>query len=84
MLHKDVRAAVKKRKFNIYPVQQVEDVMQLLSRLESGCPDASGSYPQKSFNYLVQQRIGKLQGLQKRYSRFGSDKDSAARSDAEK
>jgi len=84
MLHKDVRAAVKKRKFNIYPVQQVEDVMQLLSGMEPGRPDASGSYPQKSFNYLVQKRIGKLQGLQKRYSRFGSDKDSAARSDADK
>jgi len=81
MLHKDVRAAVKKRKFNIYPARQVEDVIQLLSDMEPGRPDASGSYPQSSFNYLVQKRIDKLQGLQKRYSRFGSDK---ARSDAQK
>ena len=84
MLHKDVRAAVKKRKFNIYPVQQVEDVIQLLSGMEPGRPNASGDYPKKSFNYLVQKRIEKLQGLQKRYSRSGSDKDSAAGSDAEK
>jgi lon-related putative ATP-dependent protease len=84
MLHKDVRAAVKKRRFNIYPVQRVEDVMQLLSGMDPGRPDASGSYPQKSFNYLVQKRIEKLQGLQKRYSRPGSDKDPTTRSDAEK
>ena len=84
MLHKDVRAAVRKRKFNIYPVQQVEDVMQLLSGMEPGRPDAKGGYPKKSFNYLVQKRIEKLQGLQKRYSRFGGDKESTARSDAEK
>ena len=84
MLHKDVRAAVKKGKFKVYPVRQVEDVMQLLSGMEPGRPNASGDYPKKSFNYLVQKRIEKLQGLQKQYSRSGSDKDSAAGSDAEK
>ncbi len=84
MLHKDVRAAVKNKKFNIYPVQQVEDVMQLLTGMEPGRPGGSGGYPQKSFNYLLQKRIEKLQGLQKRYSQSGSDKDSTAGSDAEK
>jgi predicted ATP-dependent protease len=84
MLHKDVRAAVKKGKFKVYPVRQVEDVMQLLSGMEPGRPNASGDYPKKSFNYLVQKRIEKLQGLQKQYSRSGSDKDSAAGSDTEK
>ena len=84
MLHKDVRAAVKKGKFKVYPVLQVEDVMRLLSGMEPGRPDASGDYPQKSFNYLVQKRIEKLQSLQKQYSRSRSDKDSTAGSDAEK
>jgi lon-related putative ATP-dependent protease len=84
MLHKDVRAAVKKGKFKVYPVRQVEDVMQLLSGMEPGRPDASGDYPQNSFNYLVQKRIEKLQGLQKKYSRSGGDKDSVAGSDAKK
>jgi predicted ATP-dependent protease len=69
MLHKDVREAVKKREFFIYPVEQVEDVMRLLSGLEPGQADLKGAYPRKSFNYRVQQRIEKLQKMQKQYTR---------------
>jgi predicted ATP-dependent protease len=69
MLHKDVREAVKKREFFIYPVEQVEDVMRLLSGLEPGQADVKGAYPRKSFNYRVQQRIEKLQKMQKQYTR---------------
>ena len=84
MLHKDVRAAVKKRKFSIYPALQVEDVMQLLSGMKPGRVDTRGSYPQHSFNYLVQKRIEKLQRLQKQYTRYGNDETPEARSKAEK
>jgi lon-related putative ATP-dependent protease len=84
MLHKDVRAAVKKRKFHIYPALQVEDVMQLLSGMEPGRADARGSYPQHSFNYRVQKRIEKLQKLQKQYTHHSSDEATAARNVAEK
>jgi lon-related putative ATP-dependent protease len=84
MLHKDVRSAVKKGKFSIYPVRQVDDVMQLLSGMEPGRADAGGSYPPKSFNYLLQERIEKLQGLQKQYSQSGTDRASDTRDEAEK
>jgi predicted ATP-dependent protease len=84
MLHKEVRAAVRKRKFSIYPALQVEDVMQLLSGMKPGSADARGCYPQQSFNYLVQKRIEKLQRLQKQYTRHGSGEVPEARSDTEK
>ena len=84
MLHNDVRAAVKKRKFSIYPALQVEDVMQLLSGMKPGRVGTRGSYPQHSFNYLVQKRIEKLQRLQKQYTRYGCDETPEARSKAEK
>lgn len=84
MLHKDVREAVKKRKFNIYPALQVEDVMQLLSGLKPGRGSPNGSYPPRSFNYLVQKRIEKLQSLQKQYTQYGGNAAAEARSDAEK
>ena len=81
MLHKDVREAVKKREFFIYPAEQVEDVMRLLSGLEPGQADVKGAYPRKSFNYRVQQRIEKLQKMQKKYTQPGGERESSTRSD---
>ena len=76
MLHKDVRDAVKKGKFKLFPARQVEDVMQLLSGLVPGRADARGNYPPRSFNYRVQQRIEKLQRLQLSYA--GRDGDNGS------
>ena len=76
MLHKDVRAAVKKGAFNIYPVERVEDVMQLLSGLQPGEANSRGNCPRKSFNYLIQQRIEKLQKLQRQFARPAGKKES--------
>ena len=37
--------------------------------LEAGEADADGNYPQQSFNYLIQQRIGKFQELRRQQAR---------------
>ena len=76
MLHEDVRVAVKKGVFNIYPVERVEGVMQLLSGLQPGEANSRGNYPRKSFNYLIQLRIEKLQKLQRQYAQPASDEES--------
>ena len=65
MLHKDVREAVGKGTFNVYPVERVEQVMSLLSGMPPGEMDEQGAYPAGSFNFRIQQRIEKLQKLQK-------------------
>jgi lon-related putative ATP-dependent protease len=76
MLHKAVRDAVEKGEFNIFPVQRVDEVMQLLSGMEPGELDDGGDYPPRSFNYLIQQRIEKLQKMQKQYNRERDDAKS--------
>jgi hypothetical protein len=42
--------------------------MQLLSGLQPGSPNDKGQFPKKSFNHLIQQRIEKLQNMQKSLS----------------
>ena len=79
MLHKDVRQAVKKGMFKIYVAEQAEDVMRLLTGLEPGKADARGNYPQKSFNYRVQQRIKQLQAMQKQFAHQTSNENSRSR-----
>ncbi|MDH3388932.1 MAG: AAA family ATPase [Gammaproteobacteria bacterium] len=77
MLHRDVRDAVEEGRFHIYPVARVEEVMQLLSGMEPGEPDADGKYPRQSYNFLILQRIENLQQLQKQFARRGGDDEAA-------
>ncbi len=81
MLRKDVREAVSDGKFSVYTADTVDDVMALLSGLGPGEPDAKGSYPKDSFNYRVQQRIEKLQKLQKNFAQRDNGNGSAAERD---
>ncbi|MDH3218171.1 MAG: AAA family ATPase [Gammaproteobacteria bacterium] len=77
MLHKDVRDAVEQELFHVYPVDRVAEVMQLLSGMQPGEADEQGSYPEQSYNYLIQQRIEKLQNLQKQFAHRGGDDEAA-------
>ena len=43
--------------------------MELLSGLPAGEADASGEYPESTFNYKIQQRIAQLQKQQKQFAR---------------
>lgn len=68
MLRQEVRSAVEKGDFQIFPVEHVEQMLQLLSGMEPGQPDDEGIYPPDSFNYRIQQRIEKLQNMQQRFA----------------
>jgi predicted ATP-dependent protease len=68
MLRQEVRSAVEKGAFQIFPVEHVEQMLQLLSGMEPGQLDDEGIYPSDSFNYRIQQRIEKLQNMQQRFA----------------
>jgi len=76
MLRAEVRSAVERGEFKIFPVERVEQVMQLLSGMEPGELDDKGNYPTDSFNYRIQRRIEKLQNMQKNFNRATDHEDS--------
>jgi predicted ATP-dependent protease len=76
MLHQDVRTAVRQGKFNIYPVRQVTEVMQLLSGMQPGRLDDKGQFPKKSFNYRIQHRIDNLRNIQRKLTQRAPADDS--------
>jgi len=78
MLHADVRAAVQNGQFHIYAVERVAEVMQLLSGMPAGEADADGRYPGDSYDFLVQQRIERLQSQQRKFARQGANNDAEA------
>ena len=74
MLRADVVAAAKAGKFHIYPVNKVDEAIELLTDVTAGELNEDGLYPEGSINSRVQLR---LQELAKLRHEFGnSDKDS--------
>lgn len=65
MLRQDVIDAVKSKKFHIYPVATVDEGMALLAGKEAGEPDKEGSFPEDTFNGIIQARLADLAARQK-------------------
>ena len=57
MLRDDVVAACAEGRFAIYPLQTLDDAIELFSGVSAGEADASGGFSPGSFNHAVQQRL---------------------------
>jgi lon-related putative ATP-dependent protease len=67
MLRKDVVAAVQEGKFHIYPIQSIDQGVEILTGLPAGEKSPGGTYPAGTVNALVDQ---KLQELAERMKEF--------------
>ncbi len=76
MLRHDVIEAVEAGNFHIYPVETVDQGIEILTGLPAGTQDAKGEYPEGTVNHAVQMRLVEL--AQKRAQFAQSDKERAA------
>ncbi|HSD59530.1 MAG TPA: AAA family ATPase [Burkholderiales bacterium] len=60
MLREDVVEAVRAGMFAVYPVQTVDQALELLTGFAAGEPDAAGNYPTGSVNQRVVARLAEL------------------------
>jgi lon-related putative ATP-dependent protease len=60
MLRHDVVEAVRAGQFHVYPVETIDQGIELLTSLPAGDPDAEGRYPDDSINGRVQSRLADL------------------------
>jgi len=60
MLRQDVVEAVAEGRFYIYPVETVDQGIEILTGLPAGEPDEEGNYPEGTVNGLVQAQLVKM------------------------
>jgi len=57
MLRRDVVDAVSQGRFNVYPIETIEQGIEMLTGLPAGRRDAEGHFPEGSVNRLVEDRL---------------------------
>ncbi|MBS3784388.1 MAG: AAA family ATPase [Anaerolineae bacterium] len=60
MLRQDVVDAVKKGRFHIYPVETVDQGIEILTGVPAGERDKQGNYPEGTINHIVERRLAEL------------------------
>jgi lon-related putative ATP-dependent protease len=68
MLRQDVVEAAAAGQFHIYPVETVDQGIEILTGVPVGERDEEGNYPEETINYLVEARLAELAEKQKAYS----------------
>ena len=67
MLRDDVVAAARDGRFHVWPVDDVDQAMALLSGLDAGRPDARGRLPEGSVNQRVAARLARYSELRRAF-----------------
>ncbi|MGJ3253154.1 MAG: Lon protease family protein [Elainellaceae cyanobacterium] len=71
MLRQDVRDAVEANQFHIYPVQTVDEGIELLTGIPAGEADNEGNYPADSINGRIKFRLDEMARQRMQYMPMG-------------
>lgn len=71
MLKDEVVDAVKKKKFHIWPVETLDEGIEILTGKKAGVKGTSGKYPKGTINYLVE---AKLSEYAENFAKIGKKK----------
>jgi lon-related putative ATP-dependent protease len=73
MLRQDVVEAVEAGRFHVYPVETVDQGIEILTGLPAGEPDEQGDYPEGSINYQVKARLAELAEKRQKFGTSGKE-----------
>ncbi len=76
MLKKDVINAIKEGSFSIYPIDRVEEGLEILTGMSAGALQEDGTYPEGTINHLVVKRLTEISEAMKEKKGEDKDKDS--------
>lgn len=76
MLRQDVVDAAREGKFQVYPVETIDQAIGLLTGVPAGEPDENGDYPPESINGKMISRLEELSRLRQEFSEVAQEKGS--------
>jgi predicted ATP-dependent protease len=75
VVKQEVIDAVKDGQFHIYPVEEVDQALEIFLGTPAGEPDGNGEYPESTVNALVMKRLEDLAEEMRRFAK-GDEDDS--------
>lgn len=82
MLNDEVVEAVKEGQFHIYPVESVDEGIEILTGVPAGCLDEDGCYEENTIHYLVDQKLQQyLKPLDKDKKENGEEDEEVEKSE---
>ncbi len=60
MLKKEVIEAVKSKKFHVYPIETIDEALQILTGTKAGERKEDGSYEENTVNFLVNKKLNQF------------------------
>ncbi len=81
MLRSDVVEAVREGRFHVFPMDTVDQALELLSGVPAGAADADGTYPEASFNGRVARELTAMAERRRAFARPDSRGSDAGGSD---
>jgi lon-related putative ATP-dependent protease len=76
MLRDDVVKAVEEGKFHVYPVENIDQGIAILTGIEAGEPDREGLYPTNSINHRVKRRLAELAEKRQQFAKSGGEESA--------
>jgi lon-related putative ATP-dependent protease len=81
MLRRDVVAAAAAGRFHIYPVETIDQGIELLTGIPAGVRSDDGTYPEGTINRLVEDRLAQLSEKRKEFDQPSESKHNESRND---
>ncbi len=75
MLRREVVEAVETENFRVIPVKTIDEGIAILTGSEAGTRQASGEFPKRSVNALVETRLRRFAETRKAFARPAPDED---------
>ena len=68
ILSDTVLNAIKEKKFHIFTVKHIDEVIELFTGIEAGNRNSKGNYPKDTFNWIIENRLKEMANQVKYYS----------------
>jgi lon-related putative ATP-dependent protease len=81
MLRRDIIEATRKGQFRIFPIETIDQGIELLTGFPAGMRDDDGKFPKGSVNRRVEDRLIALAQQRRRFGTAGEDHSDAGRGD---